>query len=48
VHFGLSPRYHEEHLVSGGAVFRAKAIHGRPKPPRSRAVEVRYLHNPHG
>jgi hypothetical protein len=45
--FGVSARHHQENLVSGGAVFRAKAIHRRPKAPRARAVKVRYLHNPH-
>ena len=33
--------------MSGGTVLRAEAIHRRPKAPRTRAVEVRDLNNPH-
>jgi hypothetical protein len=44
---GISPRHHQVDLVSGGAVFRAEAIYRRSKAPRTRAVEVRDLNNPH-
>ena len=46
-HSEIAPGHHKEHLVSGGAVLRAEPVDRGTKAPRTRAVEVRNLNNPH-